>query len=380
MVRPASNGRSDWRLGGDGLRSGWIRRGFPANAPSDGTIVETTGQCKQGIDINHKGQWGYHPLLVSLANTREPLYIANRPGNRPSHEGADFYLSQAGALCRQAGFRKITFRGDTDFTQTAKLDEWDEQGYGFLFGIDAMPNLYELAENLPKSAWQRLPRQPRYEVKTQSRARPENVKERIVKEREFKNIRLAREYVAEFPYRPTKCKKTYRVVVVWKELEVTQGQQWLFDDTRCFFYITNDWERAPEEIVRRAHHRCDQENLIAQQKGGVRALTAPLDNLHGNEAYMVIAALAWSLKAWAALLLPVNNRWKDKHEEEKQKLLRMDFGTFRNAMMNVPAQIIRSGRKLVYRLLGWNPWQSVFFRLWDRLNLPVAPPSLPQRC
>jgi len=76
----------------------------------------------------------------------------------------------------------------------------------------------------------------------------------------------------------------------------------------------------------------------------------------------------------------VNNRWKDKHEEEKQKLLRMDFGTFRNAMMNVPAQIIRSGRKLVYRLLGWNPWQSVFFRLWDRLNLPVAPPSLPQRC
>ena len=40
----------------------------------DGTMAETTGQCKQGMDINHEGQWGYHPLLISLANTAEPLY------------------------------------------------------------------------------------------------------------------------------------------------------------------------------------------------------------------------------------------------------------------------------------------------------------------
>lgn len=338
---------------------------------ADGTMVETTGKCKQGMDINHKGQWGYHPLLVSLANTAEPLYIVNRSGNRPSYEHAAAYLDRAVSLCQQAGFRKITLRGDTDFTQSEHLDRWDEQGVTFLFGLDAMTNLYERAENLAISAWRRLRRRPRYEVKTCSRTRPENVRERIVKEREFENIQLQKEHVAEFSYRPTKCKKDYRVVVVWKDLEVNKGQLKLFDYDKCFFYITNNWELTAEQIVFRANDRCDQENLIQQQKNGVRAMTAPLDNLYSNWAYMVIASLAWSLKAWWSLLLPATGRWKEKHAEEKRTLLRMDFTTFRNAIINVPAQIVRTGRRLVYRLLAWNPWQSAFFRLLDRLNLPL---------
>jgi hypothetical protein len=226
-------------------------------------------------------------------------------------------------------------------------------------------------EKLPAQAWKRLSRRPAKPVKTKPRARPENVKERIVEEREFKNIKLCDEYVAEFEYSPTKCGKTYRVVVVWKDLEVTQGQQKLFDDSKCFFYITNDWKSSAAQIVFAANDRCNQENLIEQQKNGVRALTAPLDNLDSNWAYMVMAALAWSLKAWAALLLPVNRRWRQKHEREKRTLLRMDFTTFRQALINVPAQIIRSGRKIVYRLLAWNPWQPVFFRLLDQLRKPL---------
>ena len=87
------------------------------------------------------------------------------------------------------------------------------------------------------------------------------------------------------------------------------------------------------------------------------AFTAPLDNLNSNWAYMVIASLAWSLKAWSALLLPVTGRWQEKHTQEKQRLLRMDFATYRNAIINIPAQIVRTGRKIVYRMLAWNPWQ-----------------------
>ena len=62
----------------------------------------------------------------------------------------------------------------------------------------------------------------------------------MVEAREFEDIRLVKEHVAEFRYRPVKCKRDYRVVVVWKELDVYQGQKKLFDDARCFFYITND--------------------------------------------------------------------------------------------------------------------------------------------
>ena len=350
---------------------------------ADGTLAETTGQCKQGMDINYKGQWGYHPLLVSLANTAEPLYLVNRRGNRPSHEGATARFDQAIVLCKRAGFRKVLLRGDTDFTQSAALDGWDAAGVRFIFGIDAMANLIKKAVNLPQSAWRPLERAAKYEVKTQPRERPANVKEQIVRAREFKNIRLKSEQVAEFAYRPTLCARDHRVVVIRKNLSVEKGEQVLFDDIRYFFYITNDRRTPASDIVFLANQRCNQENLIEQLKNGARAMQMPLDNLVSNWAYMVMASLAWSLKAWFALLLPERGRWKQRYRQEKQSVLKMEFKRFVNAFVRVPCQVLRTGRRLVYRLLSWNPWQAVFLRAIDGLRrLRFTPPAAyrPLRC
>lgn len=338
---------------------------------ADGTAVETTGQCKQGMDINFKNQWGYMVQALSLANTGEPLYVVNRPGSRPSHEQVFTFFDRAVALCRRAGFRKVRLRGDTDFSQTEHLDRWHAEGVQFVFGMPAMRNLYEHAENLPRNAWKELVRPAKYEVKTEPRQRPTNYKQQVIEDRKFTDIRLAKEHVAEFRYRPCACDRDYRIVVVWKDLEIHKGQRKLFDDTRCLFYITNDFRKPAEAIVYEANHRCNQENLFAQLKGDAHSLSAPVDTLVSNWAYMVIASLAWSLKAWMALTLPEGGRNAEERRAEKYKLLRMEFTTFRRAFMAVPAQIISTGRRIVFRLLAWNPWQHVFFRLLDQLRRPL---------
>lgn len=336
-----------------------------ARIDADGTLVGTLGECKEGMNIAYDGTWGYHPLLISLANTAEPLFIYNRSGNRPSHEGSVGYFDKAIALCREAGFTDILLRGDTDFSQTGAFDRWDADGVRFVFGFDSTKTMRAWADSAPEEMYRELVRETERALKTKPRERPENVKERIVIERAFKNIKLTGEDVVDFDYQPGKCDRSYRVVALRKNLSHQKGELVLFDEFRYFFYITNDRALSCEQVVHEANERCNQENLIEQLKNGTRSLHAPVNTLNANWAYMVMASLAWSLKAWVALTLPTHACWRERHVEEQIRLLRMDFRTFLAAFINVPAQILRSGRKLIYRLLAWNPWLHVFFRFVD---------------
>lgn len=339
-----------------------------ATIEMDGTLVETTGQCKAGMDMSYKGIWGYHPLVLSLAETGEVLRLVNRSGNQTSQDGAAEEADRAIELCRRAGFRKIVLRGDTAFTQTIHLDRWNEEGVKFLFGMKAYPGLVDLAENVPLEAWKLLPRPPKYDPKTPDRARPENVKEQIVAQRGYTNKRLAAEWVAEVPYRPTGCQQTYRLVIVAKELEVTE-QGRLFDDCKYFFYLTNEPKSGLKSsvVVYESNARCDQENILAQLSQ-CRALHAPVDNLESNWAFMVMTALGWNLKCWIGLSIPVSGRWKEKHQRERHEVMRMEFKRFIDGFVRLPAQIIRGGRQLTVRLLSWNPLLEVFNR-WLRMAL-----------
>jgi hypothetical protein len=326
----------------------------------DGTLAPTYGQRRAGMDISYKGIWGYAPLIVSLANTREPLFVVNRPGNVPSHTDAARWIDKAIDLVGPHAER-LCVRGDTDFSLTKHFDRWAER-VDFLFGMDANQALRGRAEALDKTCWQRLERRPKYETLTDQRRQrhQSNEKERIVRERGYVNLELNCEDVAEFSYQPGKCRRPYRVVALRKNISKMKGEQVLFDEIRYFFYITTRTDLSPSEVVECANERCDQENVIEQLKNGVTALRVPLYDLVSNGAYMVMAALAWTLKSWFAMMMHL--------KRDRREYIGMEFRRFLHSVILIPCRVVHRARSITIRLIGYQPTLDRLFSAWNTIE------------
>ena len=287
------------------------------------------------------------------------LYLVNRPGNAVSHQGAARWIDKAIDLVEPHAPR-ICVRGDTDFSLTTNFDRWAAQ-VDFIFGMDCNATMRRQAEALPEAAWHRLERPAGYQpVTDQTRRREPDHKAAIVHQRGYLNLELNYEDVAEFDHQPGKCARPYRVIALRKNISKTRGDHVLFDEIRYFFYITTRTDLTAAEVVYCANQRCDQENVIEQLKNGVGALRVPLYDLTANWAYMVIAALAWNLKSWFAMML--------HRKADRREFIAMEFRRFIHTIILIPAQVSRRARTITIRLIGWQPSLDRMYSAWRTIE------------
>ena len=324
-----------------------------ATVDMDSTVKQVYGECKQGADFSYNGKWSYHPLLLTLAETNEPLRTINRPGNRPSAEGAGEALAEVLPMVSRH-FKKVRVRGDSKFYQRWTIAECERHGAQFAFAMDGYKVLHEKAENLSNTAWKPFSAHPdaraatgrrlnaRHKARRRKRTR---YRRRIARRREYRTLTTTREWVAEFPYTMPRHRKdedcglsgrTYRVIVKCQRVEVSEGQDALFQEYRYRFIITNicKSEMNAGEVIRFANGRCDQENTIEQLKNGISALRMPTGELLANGAFLMCGQLAWCLRSWlSSLALP-------------KETLRWEWSWFRHAFVYVAAKVTQSAREV----------------------------------
>lgn len=326
----------------------------------DGKIAETGGEQKEKMDMSYKGLWGFDPLIITEATTGAHLFVVNRTGSAVSHDGAVPYIDKAIALVRDY-FRDVQLRGDGDFSLTVKFDKWDAQGVKFSFSYNAMSNLVKIAENQPKNAWEYHASKKNRTIKTKPRKRKSNVKRQVIERREYRHQERLREYVAEFDYTPEKCSHAYRIVVIKRIIKITKGHLRFKNEIRYFFYITNIRDMTASELVHFSHGRCNHENKIAQLNSGVNALKMPASEFNANWAYMTICALAWNFKSWLGQIMPDAARGEET--------IRMEYKRFRYCLINIPCQIVMTGRVFVYRILNFTPWIETFWNMFRHIKM-----------
>ena len=308
-----------------------------ASLDLDSKICAVYGEQKEGADFGYQGSYGYHPEMLSLAETGEWLDVVNRPCNAVSGDKA-VYLLRRNLSQVQERFKHVCVRGDTKFGRADVLLECERHGAKVCVGWAATPRLVKLAEALPSTAWK--PHERRCSggaAPMRVRRKKGNLRRVKARRRGYTDKKLKREWVAEFPYCPMSKKhvvrKTYRVVVIRKQIEVAR-KTGLFDLFTYRFILTDLPESNLSEVVHYAHGRANQENLIEQAANGLSAFRMPTGQLLANEVWMTVAMLAHNFKSYLCLMAL---------GEEK---LGWEWKRFRFNFLYVVARITKASRQI----------------------------------
>lgn len=304
----------------------------------DSHLHHVYGRQKEGADFTYKGGFGYHPLVISLAETQECLRLVNRGGNVPSADGAAAELSGLVPMLRRR-FKKVLVRGDSAFARQDIFDACDRNGLHFAMVSAEHQNFRALAEGVKERCWRRFRSTAKPSaVVDRPRRRGRDLRRECARRRGKRDLKLEEQWLAEIVYKPARSEKTYRLIIRRQRIEESEQGE-LFEMWRYRYVLTSLPRSVPtEEVVRQTYRRCDQENVIEQLQNGVAAMRMPTGGFLANQAYLVCARLAHNMKSWLAMLaLP-------------REVMRWEWKRFRKAFVYAAARIVRTARQNIVRL------------------------------
>jgi hypothetical protein len=331
----------------------WRRQG---TLEMDSSLKVVYGDCKQGADFSYKGTWSYHPLLFTLAETGELLRIVNRPGNRPSAEGAADMLGPCLEMLAKH-FGQTLVRGDTKFSEGRILQTIIDHGADFVIGHPITPPIHGIALNRKPALWQPFRRRSKKSRPTTARRRKRRrQRQRKARRRGYRTLSTIREWVTEVPFTPAGLDRPVRLVILRKWVRQERQTELLTHYSYRAFVTNLPSTVSPSEVVRQADKRCNQENAIEQAKNGLGAMRMPTGTLLANGAFLMAGQIAWNLRAWLSLLaLP-------------RQTLTWEWGWFRRAFVHAPAHIISRSRSAVVRIAGSHRFASYIIGASRRLT------------
>ena len=277
-----------------------------ATIDCDSSIHEVYGEKKEGADYSYDKRWSYSALYVTLAETGDVLELGLREGSRYTSTGTTAVLP---GVIERVGryFRKLRMRGDSGFYDQEIVRICDAREVEFFIVAEQRENLMKAVQGIRESAWKAFEdRQLENSGRRPRRRQRDNVK-RKMKLRRNPNTRFkGKPEMAAMKFRPATWKKAYRYVIKRTPIIDRDDKQLYLDNGMkkyAYWIVVTNSKRSNTAVLRIAQGRGNQENLIKDLKQGLGLEHVPTGFLGANQAYFMIAALAWNVKTWMLNLL-----------------------------------------------------------------------------
>ena len=277
----------------------------------DSSIHEVYGQKKEGADFAYDNTWSYSALYGTLAETGDVLYLGLREGYRHTSYGTKEVLP--GTIERVSKhFRQVRMRADSGYYSQALVKICEQREVEFFIVAKQHRNLMNAVREIQDSNWKSFAGSDLQAVRSGPTAAPaasEPETKIAIRRKPNSRFKGAPE-IAGMMFKPKSWNKARRYVIKRTPIVDKDDQQLYLDDgLRRYVYwiVVSNSKRSNEQVLRIAQGRGNQENFIKDFKYGLGLAHIPTGSLAANQAYFMIAALAWNLKTWMLNLLDLGD-------------------------------------------------------------------------